>query len=153
MTTQSARSHAATPSDEEQIRRQVEDWGNALRAKDRDKLTSFYTPDFLAFDLAPPLVHQLADVKTGLAEWFSTWQGPIGFDVRDLAVTCGSDVAFTTSLNHISGKRTSGETTDIWVRATVCFRKSAGAWKVVHEHVSVPFYMDGSYRAAVDLKP
>jgi len=24
---------------------------------------------------------------------------------------------------------------------------------VTHEHVSVPFYMDGSYRAAVDLKP
>jgi hypothetical protein len=23
---------------------------------------------------------------------------------------------------------------------------------VTHEHVSVPFYMDGSYRAAVDLK-
>jgi len=24
---------------------------------------------------------------------------------------------------------------------------------VTHEHVSVPFYTDGSYRAAVDLKP
>jgi len=24
---------------------------------------------------------------------------------------------------------------------------------VAHEHVSVPFYMDGSNRAAVDLKP
>jgi PhnB protein len=28
-----------------------------------------------------------------------------------------------------------------------------GAWKIVHEHSSTPFYMDGSYRAAVDLKP
>jgi len=24
---------------------------------------------------------------------------------------------------------------------------------VAHEHVSVPFYMDGSNRAAVDLRP
>jgi hypothetical protein len=24
---------------------------------------------------------------------------------------------------------------------------------VTHEHVSVPFYMDGTYRTAVDLKP
>jgi ketosteroid isomerase-like protein len=39
------------------------------------------------------------------------------------------------------------------VRVTVCFRKIAGKWKVVHEHVSVPFYMDGSFKAAVDLKP
>jgi ketosteroid isomerase-like protein len=40
-----------------------------------------------------------------------------------------------------------------WVRATVCFRRVRGAWKVVHEHSSVPLYMDGSERAAVDLKP
>jgi PhnB protein len=39
------------------------------------------------------------------------------------------------------------------VRATVGFRKVDGKWRVVHEHVSVPFYMDGSYKAAVDLKP
>jgi hypothetical protein len=28
-----------------------------------------------------------------------------------------------------------------------------GKWAIVHEHVSVPFYMDGSYKAAIDLKP
>jgi ketosteroid isomerase-like protein len=28
-----------------------------------------------------------------------------------------------------------------------------GEWRIVHDHSSVPFYMDGSYRAAVDLKP
>ena len=26
-------------------------------------------------------------------------------------------------------------------------------WKIMHEHSSVPFYMDGSFKAAVDLKP
>jgi hypothetical protein len=29
----------------------------------------------------------------------------------------------------------------------------AGRWTVTHEQVSVPFYMDGSVKAAVDLKP
>jgi hypothetical protein len=29
----------------------------------------------------------------------------------------------------------------------------AGRWMVTHEHVSVPIYMDGSVKAAVDLKP
>jgi PhnB protein len=43
--------------------------------------------------------------------------------------------------------------TDVWVRATDCCRKIDDKWKIVHEHQSVPFYMDGSYRAAVDLKP
>jgi PhnB protein len=39
------------------------------------------------------------------------------------------------------------------VRATVGCRKIADRWKVTHEHSSVPFYMDGSYKAAVDLRP
>jgi ketosteroid isomerase-like protein len=82
-----------------------------------------------------------------------TFEGPIGFEIRDLAITTGDDVAFSHSLNRISGKRTDGQTTDVWVRSTVCFRKVDGEWMVVHEHASVPFYMDGSFRASVDLKP
>ena len=58
-----------------------------------------------------------------------------------------------TIVNRISGTRTSGEDADVWARATVCYRKTDGKWMVAHEHVSVPFYMDGSNRAAVDLKP
>ena len=62
-------------------------------------------------------------------------------------------MAFSHSLNRITGKRTNGEDTNVWVRGTVCYRKSDGAWRVAHEHGSVPFYMDGSLRAAVDLQP
>ena len=32
-------------------------------------------------------------------------------------------------------------------------RKIGGEWKMVNAHTSVPFYMDGSYKAAIDLKP
>jgi ketosteroid isomerase-like protein len=39
------------------------------------------------------------------------------------------------------------------VRLTACRRKINGKWLITHEHVSVPFYMDGSSRAAVDLTP
>ena len=139
--------------DEAQIRRRIEEWAKALRAKDLDGVMSHYAKDIVVFDLAPPLQHRGDAVRKGLAEWFPTFQGPIGFEMRDLTVTAGGDVAFSRSLNRISGKRTSGETTDVWVRSTVCFRKIDGEWKVVHEHASVPFYMDGSFRASVDLKP
>jgi PhnB protein len=54
----------------------------------------------------------------------------------------------------MSGTKTDGEKVDMWLRATLCFRKIGGhQWKIVHEHESVPFYMDGSYKAAVDLTP
>ena len=139
--------------DEAEIRRRIESWAQALRAKDVHGVVSHYAPDVVAFDLAPPLQHRGDAVREGLEEWFPTFVGPIGYDIRDLTIIAGGEVAFSRSLNRISGKRTNGETTDVWVRATVCFGKIDGSWMVVHEHASVPFYMDGSYRAAVDLTP
>jgi hypothetical protein len=53
----------------------------------------------------------------------------------------------------LSGTKVDGAKTDIWLRLTVCFRKIDGRWKITHEHESVPFYMDGSDKAALDLKP
>jgi hypothetical protein len=42
---------------------------------------------------------------------------------------------------------------DLWFRGTVCLRKVGGTWWITHEHNSTPFYMDGSFRAALDLRP
>ena len=42
---------------------------------------------------------------------------------------------------------------DLWFRETLGFRKIDGKWTITHEHSSVPFYMDGSFKAAIDLKP
>jgi len=140
-------------SDEAQIRERIDTWAKALRAKDVDGVMSHYTPDILTFDLAPPLQHSGQAYRQGFEEWFRTFRGPIGIEIRDLDITVGGDVAFSHSLNRISGARTSGENTNVWVRATVCFRKTNGKWMATHEHVSVPFYMDGSVRAAVDLTP
>jgi hypothetical protein len=61
-------------------------------------------------------------------------------------------MAFSRSLDHLTGTRTDGEKTDVWVRATVCFRKIDGQWKVTHEHISVPFDME-TFKASVHLKP
>jgi ketosteroid isomerase-like protein len=141
-------------SDEVEIRERIDQWAKALRAKDLDGLMSHYTRDILVFDLAPPLQYVGIDAyRKNFKEWFSSFQGPIGYEIRDLSITAGGDVAFCHSLNRISGTRTNGEETDVWVRATVGFRKIDGKWMVTHEHVSVPFYMDGSDKAALDLKP
>ena len=115
---------------------------------------SHFAADIVTFDLAPPLQSTGADaLRQSLEAWFPTFRGPVGYEVRDLSITTGDDVAFCRSLNRISGTRTDGEETDVWVRATVGLRRIDGRWQVTHEHSSVPFYMDGSYRAAVDLEP
>ena len=38
-------------------------------------------------------------------------------------------------------------------RVTIVLRRIGGAWKITHQHTSVPFRMDGSFKAAVDLTP
>lgn len=141
-------------SSEAQIRALIEDWAHALRAKDVDGVISHYAADLVQFDMAPPLKYAGGDaLKKGLKEWFSSWQGPIGYEIHDLAITAGEDAAFCHSLNRLSGTKTNGEKSDVWFRHTLCFRKIDDTWKIAHAHESVPFYMDGSYKAAVDLKP
>src|SRR5262249_7962341 len=148
-----ARNNSKT-ADEIQIRQLVDGWAGAIRDQNIAAAGSACARDHLLYDLAPPLVHRGVDMyKKELADWFASFQGAVGFEVHDLSITAGNRVAFATSLNHIIGKRTNGEETDVWVRATIGFVKNEGRWKVAHEHFSVPFYMDGSYKAAVDLKP
>jgi PhnB protein len=93
-----------------------------------------------------------SDAK-GLAAWFDTWEGPLGYEFRDLTIVMGDDAAFCHSLNRLSGTKVGGGKNSVWLRQTLGFRKIGGEWKIAHQHESVPFYMDGSFKAAVDLKP
>lgn len=141
-------------TDEALIRALLDEWADGVRKKNVEQCVSHHAPDIRLFDLAPPLQFIGAKAyRQGLEGWFPTFDGPIDFEVRDLQISVSGDAAFCHSLNRIGGKRTNGEETDVWVRATVCFRKRNGEWMVTHEHVSVPFHMDGSYKAAVDLTP
>jgi len=143
-----------TKGHEAQIRELIDDWADAVRAKDVDRLMSHYSENIVWFDLAPPLQYQGADaLRKTLQSWFSTFRGPVALEIRSLDITAGEKVAFSRSLNRMTGSRTNGEEMDVWVRATVCYSRIAGEWVITHEHTSVPFYMDGSDRAALDLKP
>jgi PhnB protein len=142
-------------SDENLLRNLVDDLAQALRAKDSHRVLSRYAPDRVQFLLAPPLQYAGAtamDTK-GLEEWFATFRGPLGYEVHNLNVAASGDVAFCHSLNRLSGTKVDGEKVDVWIRWTVGLRKIGSEWKITHEHESVPFYMDGSYKAAIDLKP
>ena len=137
---------------EAQIRERIEGWTKALRAKDVDAVMSYYTRDVLSFDLAPPLLQTGDAVRRGWEEWFPTFRGPIGYEIRDLTLTLGDDVAFGHSLNRVSGTLKNGNRTDFRLRWTACFRKIDGNWLVVHDQVSVPIDPE-SGRALLNLEP
>jgi ketosteroid isomerase-like protein len=143
---------ADNTADEVAIRCVIDAWTQALHDKDAKAVAACVADDRVVYSLAPPLVEP-KDGGKGLQAWFDTWSGPIGYGLADLALATGGDVAFAHGLAHMTGTKTDGETPDLWFRVTLGLRRRAGAWKIVHVHESVPFLMDGSFKAAVDLKP
>lgn len=142
--------------DEVQIRHLITEKETLMRTKDATGLVSRYAPEIVQFDLAPPLRQSGPAVlePSALQGWFSTFAGPIDYEIRDLAVTAADDVAFCTCLERLTASPLgSPESFTLWVRSTVGLRKMDGTWRITHEHRSTPFYMDGSFRAAVDLEP
>lgn len=127
----------------------------ALHSKDAHGAVASFTPDVVTFDLPPPLrTDGDAARDTGTVNaWLDTWATPPQVEVTDVKIEVDGDVAFAHGLLHMSGARTDGSTTDLWARTTLGLRRDRGEWRVAHEHNSVPFHMDGSLRAAVDLKP
>jgi len=56
-------------------------------------------------------------------------------------------------LRTLLGRMGSPGKFSLWYRLTVGLRKREGQWRIAHTHASVPFYMDESGRAALDLAP
>jgi uncharacterized protein (TIGR02246 family) len=138
---------------EAQIRKLIDDRARAIHDKDISGLIAHYAPDIVEFDAVNPLQYRGLDgPRKRSEEWFSAYDGPINYEVRDLNITAGNEVAFCHFLYRISGTMKNGSKVDMWLRATLGLRKIDGKWLVTHEHSSVPFEME-SGKAALTLKP
>ena len=140
-------------NDEAEIKRVIEGGVEALRDKNIEGVMSFYAQEVVSFDIVPPLRYVGAEAfRKVWEEVFFVYQGPIDYEIHDLTITVGDDVAFTHSLNRISGTLNTGQKTDLWLRVTACFRKIGGKWLIVHHQNSVPVDLKTG-RAVLDLKP
>jgi ketosteroid isomerase-like protein len=124
----------------------------AVRARDAQALAGYYAPDAWLADLAPPLVRRGFDIE-GAQAWFDGWGGPVEITARDEEITLAGDLALLRRLQQTRTRTREGEDAAWWARASIVFARTPQGWRIVQEHVSVPFHMDGSYRAAIDLQP
>jgi len=138
--------------DKAQIENVVTAWAEGIRTKDIEVVVRQFIGEPVNFFLAPPLVGE-EPLRQNLAEWFATFEGGIHYEIRGLEIFVGQDVGWCRALNHLSGTKTDGQQTDLWFRVTLGFTKTESGWKIAHVHESVPFLMDGSDKAALDLKP
>ena len=128
----------------------------AIQKKNASKANDFYAEDGVLFLLAPPLQEKIQIGIEGLNDlniWFDTWEGNIGLESEEVVIQNDRNIAFLHSLEHLFGQRKDGSYTDSWYRETLCFLKINNIWKIVHQHQSFPMYMDGSDKAAINLRP
>ena len=75
---------------EAQIRKLIDDMVAAEAAKDVEASVSPFAPDVVSYDVIEPLEYRGVEaIRKRLGQWFSSFEGPIGIEFRDLAVTAG----------------------------------------------------------------
>jgi ketosteroid isomerase-like protein len=128
-------------SNENQIKALLETWAAAVRSHDVAAILAHHEADMVMYDLPPPL-----ECK-GIQAYEETWglmfryhKPGAAFDIEELHVTAGEDVAFAHAIMRC-GPDSSCNPKDkdgFQFRLTVGLKKVEGKWRVAHEHHSVP---------------
>ncbi len=126
-----------------EVRAVLDQWQEAVRAKDLEGIVAHYAPDIVAYDAIVALQFVGRDAyREHWATCLKMCTGPMIFELRDPQVAAAGDVAFCHALTRCGGTGPDGKECSGWMRMTACYRKRDGRWLVVHEHFSAPFDME-----------
>jgi len=121
--------------DEALVRALLEAWARAVREGDMEGVLAHHAGDIVMFDVPAPLQVRGIDAYRKQWEVFFREQGKGAFDLGELEIAAGSDVAFAYAILTCG---TTDPASQFQVRLTVGLRKVNGDWLVTHEHHSVP---------------
>ncbi|MEO3757659.1 SgcJ/EcaC family oxidoreductase [Mycobacterium sp. B14F4] len=125
-------------TDEAAIRELIVNWADAVHAGDMTSVLAEHDRDIVMFDVPPP--HR---GNRGTDEYRESWppffewqrQGAV-FEIVELEVTAGSDVAFAWALLRCGKPDDLAADPENRLRLTIGLRKRNGRWVVTHEHHS-----------------
>lgn len=127
-------------NDEQEIREIIARWSRAIEAKDPQRIVEAYTDDTVLYDAIPPFKTVGAAAIAKLwDDCFPYFPETFRSEHKDLTVEVDGDVAFVHGLHHFAPEPADDPCGATWMRVTACYRRIEGQWRVVHEHVSVPF--------------
>jgi len=126
--------------DAQAIRTLIERWAEAVHAGDIDVVLAGHADDIVMFDVPPPY-----DGVRGIDAYRETWppffelqaRGAV-FEIVELDVTAGDDVAYAHALLRCGTRQELAEQPANRLRLTLGLRKERGRWIVAHEHHSFP---------------
>lgn len=129
-------------ADEAEVSVLLEAWAAATREGRRDDILANHLPDVLIYDVLAPMKYEgAAAYRQSWDDWQPDTQGDGQFDLQDLSVTAGADVAFAHGFIKCGGVLPDGRRFEDLVRATFCLHKASGSWKVAHQHISKPIQL------------
>src|SRR5215813_59419 len=144
---------ANVDAERKQIMQLLADYEKAFRARDINVIMEMYSPDVVAYDIAPPLEYKRRDAyRKSWENFFAAYDGPIDMEIREQQLRWSGGLAMTNNLERFTGTLKGGQRSETWVRVTDLYEKKDGKWRIIHEHVSVPTDFSTG-KAALDLKP
>jgi uncharacterized protein (TIGR02246 family) len=122
------------------IRRLVERWAEAVHAGDLDTVLADHDERIVMFDVPPPNdgVRGMDAYRTTWPPFFEWQQKGAVFEIDELDVTAGNEVAFAWALLRCGTEQELRDDPTLRLRLTIGLRKQHGAWIVTHEHHSFP---------------
>jgi ketosteroid isomerase-like protein len=127
-----------TPGADAEIRTLIERWAGAVHRGDLDAVLAAHDDDIVMFDVPPP--HDgVRGRRAYAATWppFFAWQaGGAVFEIVELDVTAGHDVAFAYALLRCGTREELTGNPDQRLRLTIGLRRGEQGWTVTHEHHS-----------------
>jgi uncharacterized protein (TIGR02246 family) len=126
-------------ADEGAVRDLIEAWADSVRRKDYDGILRSHAADFVMFDVPPPFKSVGLDAYRKTWDVFFSWSsGPVRFEIQEMEVIAGADVAFAFATMRCEGPWADDKPEALDFRLTIALRKIDGRWMIAHEHHSVP---------------
>ncbi len=122
--------------DELAVRNVIESWMAAVRRKDYEGILRNHSSDIVMFDVPPPFqIKGIEDYKKSWDLFFSWSRERIPFDITEMNITAGTDVAFAVATMRCAEPGTNGEQIGLDFRLTIGLRKVDGQWMITHTNI------------------
>lgn len=115
----------------------LKQWDHAVAKMDIQALTDLCQQDVSVFDVSSQL--EGAAAYKALWEQYSPYfSDDICVYRQDVKIYAENDLAFVHCYSKIDKAEQKQMLNLPWCRTTLCFQKSQGKWKMVHQHISMP---------------
>lgn len=126
-------------NNESAIRAIIENWAQAVRERNMDGILAYHTADIMMYDVPQPFESRGIEAYKKTWETFYGWAKDSGvFDITELNIVAGEEVAFAYASMKCSGYDDVGKLESLKFRLTTGLIKVDGQWMIKHEHHSIP---------------